>query len=439
MRQYRSGHQAQDAVSSFMRGYQFIEGVKDREKQRRRDDTKWDQSQEDRKRTLAQAEKDRAYADATQRPADDVQQQYQHDADMREVDGKTKRLALDSAPTADQAQRKTRLGLDAQEQSITNARDANARAGAAEGRAAEGHDRKLAADHAMAGKKLMESPLGEHFSDPEFRAQNAKYGQGVTKGMDFSDGVSSPEVYEYATKLFTNELQKNRGGKLKDGSTLDSKRIVKAYEKDGKYILELAITAKRADGSTYEYNAPMTRNGLDDDTDEVVELSMSEITTKVKSAEALSRVMDGIEKKHGVQGREGVLAFLEKEYLESGGDPAKWSPEGGKAGSGAGSAKVQYLDFVAKAVFGGDHKKALNAIQGGDLKAIAAKMAGEMAKTIEGEGKSQKELFDEAMKILKSAESQVQSGGTIQAGHVDGGFRFKGGDPSDKANWEPAQ
>lgn len=159
-------------------------------------------------------------------------------------------------------------------------------------------------DNMQKARALLESPLGAQFDDPAFRQAAVKFDRILNDGENGGD-LSGGELYEYATRLFSRELQKGVGDRLPDGSTIASKRIVQAYEDGDDIILELDITAQRPDGTEFDYRAPVTRGRTSEETDEVLRIPASKIRDRLRGA---SYMAQGIER---AGGRQQVLDMLQ--------------------------------------------------------------------------------------------------------------------------------
>jgi hypothetical protein len=152
--------------------------------------------------------------------------------------------------------------------------------------------------------QFLSGPLGQQFDDPAFRQAAVKIDRMLNDGEDGGD-LSAGDLYEFATRLFTRELQKGVGEQLPDGGVITSKRIVQALEDGDNIMLELDIHARAPDGTEYDYRAPVTRNRSSDAADEVLMIPISQIRDRLKGA---SYMAQGIEQ---AGGREQVLQMLQ--------------------------------------------------------------------------------------------------------------------------------
>lgn len=153
------------------------------------------------------------------------------------------------------------------------------------------------------GAAFLDSDFGAQFDDPAFRQAAMRLDAAINDERE-PEGLSGPMLYEFANRLFARELRRGVGERLRDGGTIVSKRLVKAYLDDDAVILELDIRARRRNGSEYDYRAPVTRGRTSADTDEVLRIPLSRIRDRLRGAAMLAA---GIER---AGGRGPVLAQL---------------------------------------------------------------------------------------------------------------------------------
>ena len=127
-RQYTPGQAAQDAVSAYMRGFEFSEGVADRENQRRRqaESDKWAQEQRGQQRKVwDRNEKQWAYEDETRETPDEVRERRQEEGRGRRLLNDARQLSLDSAPSAEEARAARTRQATMDDLNIAGKREAN--------------------------------------------------------------------------------------------------------------------------------------------------------------------------------------------------------------------------------------------------------------------------------------------------------------------------
>lgn len=139
--------------------------------------------------------------------------------------------------------------------------------------------------------ELLQGPLGQHFDDPAFRKAAETYDSFLNKG-EKPAGVTKEGLYDFGNKLFTRELRDGVGGKLPDGSTITSKRLVAARPMGDDLVLELDVSAQRPDGKSYNYRAPVTKNRTHEDTDEVLRVPIDKVRDRIRGAKYMAQAVE---------------------------------------------------------------------------------------------------------------------------------------------------
>lgn len=169
---------------------------------------------------------------------------------------------------------------------------------------------------------LLQSPLGQHFDDPDFRQAAERYDSFLNKG-EKPEGVTKEGLYDFGNKLFARELQNGVGSKLPDGSTITGKRLVAARPVGDHLVLELDITAKKPDGTSFNYQAPVTKNRTHEDTDEVLHIPIEKVRDRVRGAVFMARAVEQ------AGGRDAVLQQLMQQAGQQDGAPGAPQPQAG--------------------------------------------------------------------------------------------------------------
>lgn len=313
MRQHRygTGHAILDAMGSFQRGWDFVDDIKDERVAEQRAETEWQQGQEDRKTRLSREETqwEQGQEDRALRLQDEANTR-EHLAGKREYEVAGRLTPEQLEQKKQQELESGRLGNVAKRESIQSTKDTRRRLN-------EREQREKNQARMLAGWQFIQSPTGKNFNDPEFRRQTRLFADSMKKGESIEEGVTGEDLYNYASKLFANELQQGVGDKLKNGDVITGKRIVSARRDGDHYILELDVSARGKDGNVYNYRAPVTKNRTSEDTDEVLRIPLSAIGNKLRSGEMLSRVLDDSDLEDVGQ----LTDVFAQGYIEAGGDP----------------------------------------------------------------------------------------------------------------------
>lgn len=406
-------------VNSFMRAYGFIDEMKSRQQAREsaKADDAWKQ------KARGRQEQDWEYVDSTRETPEEVKARRARGDELQGLQLEGAKFNLDTArgnqayteatrPTPEHVREVQGLQLDQARTGLAATKQSMALAGARGRRDQADWDNEQARNRVAASLDFLESPFAKQFDDPDFRAKAVQFDElfNNENSAGINASFSAQDLYDFGNKLFSRELQSGVGEQLQDGSKIVGKQLVSARRRGDKVVLELAVTAQRPDGTTYQYQAPVTKNRSSKDDDEVAEIPLADIRDRIRGAKYMAQFVD--------QGGslEQARAELRRTYIELGGDP---SGARGKTGAGA---QQQYLKFVADNVFGGDLKAAFASIRGGNVRQIAASMAGKMAELQKNSPRSQQkpyeQLYSEAVQILQGAAG-VGAGADIAAD--DGG------------------
>lgn len=320
-----NGLAAASFIDNFMRGYSFIDDMKSR--QQARESAKADDAWKQEARGRQRSEWD--YADSTRETPEEVKARRARGDELQGVQLEGAKFGLKKSQEDRQYEVDTRLPVE-QVQEMQGLKLDDVRLGnkakkqemgqsaARERRAQAEFEQGQVRNRVLASLDFLDSPFAKQFDDPDFRQQATKFDDFFNnENATIGSSISAPQIYDFGNKLFSRELQKGVGDQLKDGSVIAAKRLVSARRKGDKVILELSITAQRPDGTTYEYQAPVTKNRSSDDADEVLELPISSVQDRIRGAHYLSKFVE--------QGGslEQTKAELRRHALELGIDPAK--------------------------------------------------------------------------------------------------------------------
>ncbi len=414
-RKYTPGQAAQDALTAFMRGFTFSEGIADRERQRERqaENDRWTREQRGQQRKVwDRTQQQWDYEDATRETPEQVQERRTEEGRGRRLLNDARQLSLDSAPSPEEARAARGRKAQLDDLNIEGAREANRGAREGNDRAAANHSEKQQRQRVLAGRRLLQSPIGESLRQPESRAAWIDMGGRMLRGERLAAGVTSEQVLDYANQMFSRELQRGVGDAAPNGGKITGKRIVAAYMDGDSYVLELDVEAVDAKGNPYNYRAPVTKGRTSEDTDEVLRLPRRVIEDRVQAMAALAHDIEA------AGGYDEALARTEAMYLESGGKPADLDP----TARGKISAKSQYLNEVAQLV-GGDMQRALAIVESGDLTTTAANIAAKLK-----EDRREKRTYDVVLQdvlgmLTRARDEQYgirQRGGAGNGGPVRG-------------------
>lgn len=389
-----------DFLNSFMRGSQFVESMK-------RERTQDNEHAQDRQYQLQQRQQadtehqqDRGYQMATRPSVGDVQESQQLSLD-------TKKVGLDSA------RQKLGQAQDQQKREQGSRELASAFSMLAPG--APPLD-DAGADQVIATAQKHGVPLDGLVLSPKFKEANDTLGA-LIQGAP----VSHDAVIDAFNTRFHNDINRTRGQALPNGDTIDSMQITNGHmSRDGQFLaLEGNVTAKRKDGSTYTYKAPITKNRSGEPDDTVMMIPVHDVMDKVHGARlmqsALEQSPDAVEalaarmKARGIQYGADITAGASA--TASGGRGARGGSAGGKE-----SAQVQYLRYVAQNEFGGDVGAARKSISS-KPEMYVNKLAAQLSAQKDGSGKP---MFTPAEAKQRAMETIHDFDGTSQPQADDG-------------------
>lgn len=316
-----SGLAAASFVDSFMKGYNFADEAASRKRQQERMDENdaWAREARDRQRT------DWQYQDDTRETPEQVQQRRERGNELHGLQLENTRFGLANAkqdreyelatrPTAEQVSEERQLGLEGRRVGVASAKQGMAIRATEAARAARNDSDEQERRKALAAIDFLSSDYAAQFDDPAMQRTALDMDEVLNKG-GIRPGITAPAIYDYGNKLFSRELQQGVGGKLKDGSTIEGKRLVAAYSDGDDIMLELDVTARRPDGTVYNYRAPVTKGRTSEDADEVLRIPRAALRDRVRGARYIAQAlqMGG--------SRQDTIAELTRHYLENGGDP----------------------------------------------------------------------------------------------------------------------
>lgn len=313
-------------VNSFMRAYGFIDEMKSRQQAREsaKADDAWKQ------KARGRQEQDWEYADSTRETPEEVKARRARGDELQGLQLEGAKFNLDTArgnqayteatrPTPEHVREVQGLQLDQARTGLAATKQSMALAGARGRRDQADWDNEQARNRVAASLDFLESPFAKQFDDPDFRAKAVQFDElfNNENSAGINASFSAQDLYDFGNKLFSRELQSGVGEQLQDGSKIVGKQLVSARRRGDKVVLELAVTAQRPDGTTYRYQAPVTKNRSSKDDDEVAEIPLADIRDRIRGAKYMAQFVD----KGG--SLEQARAELRRHAVELGMDPAK--------------------------------------------------------------------------------------------------------------------